>query len=129
VLREAVANTVAGTDSPIEPPTCCPTLSSADAIPASVLTTFETAVVVSGTNSMLKPSASTIMRGQLPRIVTCEQLVEADDELRFVYGRAQQIVFKVARAQLVWRRPDLTCPHCSPGRAARSAPFARCRRR
>src|SRR5689334_24938645 len=50
-FRDAVAATVASTDRPIDPPTCWPTFSSADASPASVGATFDTAVLVSGTKT------------------------------------------------------------------------------
>ncbi|MGE5285625.1 MAG: hypothetical protein ACM3ML_00155 [Micromonosporaceae bacterium] len=61
------------------------------------------------------------VRGQLPRIVTCDQLVEADDEFRFVYGSDQQVVvFKVARPRLLsWEMKSIKGRH--PGvRRARS---------
>src|SRR6478609_1137030 len=64
--RDAGAATVASTDRPIEPPTCWPTFSSADASPASVGATFDTAVLVSGTKTNDRPAAMSIIAGNRP---------------------------------------------------------------
>src|SRR6266702_214183 len=65
-LLDALANAVASTARPIEPPTCWPTLSSADASPVSVLVTLVTATTVSVTNTIDMPVAITIIGGNTP---------------------------------------------------------------
>ena len=55
----AVPNTVTSTASPSEPPTCCITLTSPDAAPASAGATPSSAAVVSGTNASPLPRPKT----------------------------------------------------------------------
>src|SRR6266704_2613796 len=65
-LLDALANAVASTARPIEPPTCWPTLSSADARPVSVSVTLVTATTVSVTNSIAMPAAISTIAGRTP---------------------------------------------------------------
>ena len=61
----AVAAAVARTARPMEPPTCWPTFSVADAIPASVSRTPVTAVMVMGTKMNPTPRAARTRPGKM----------------------------------------------------------------
>jgi len=59
VLATTVQATVPSRASPIDPPTCWPTLGRLDARPASWSGTFDRAIRVTGMNSMPSPAAVT----------------------------------------------------------------------